>query len=253
MKLPHFWQHLPDEMKARFGRKRPGRQRAMAAQGHLLLVLHKAPGADERDREPVFFWRKPDGAWEASTRGGLARLMEHIEEFEDAEARLTQEYEQATGARDYFDILEKVAPLHHTAKNLLATLQAAREAALEDRDLIDARDAAYELDRTLDLLYEDTKNALEFNIAMRAEEEARLSMESISVANRLNLLAAIFLPLTALAGIFGMNLPSGLEGSPTWAFWLVLLCGVLLGVGLSCWAVRGRQKSNAQYSTPNPQ
>ena len=238
MKLPHFWQHLPDEIKARFGRKRPGRQRSMAAEGHLLLILHRAPGADQRDREPVFFWRKPDGAWDAGDRGGITRLMDHIQEFDAAEAEIAKEYEQATDARDYFVILEKVAPLRHTARNLLNTLQAAREAVPEERNLIDARDWAYEVERALDLLYTDTQNALDFHVAMHSEEETRLSLESIRVANRLNILAAIFLPLTAVAGIFGMNIRSGLEGSPTWAFWLVLACGVLLGIGISCWAVR---------------
>jgi len=238
MNLPNFWKHLPEEIKERFGRKRPGRQRAMAAEGHLLLILHKAPGADERDRDPVFFWRKPDGTWQTAQHGGMLRLMDHIKEFDSAEAAITKEYEKAEDAKDYFRILEEVAPLYHTAKNLHATLQAAREAVPEDRDLIDARDWAYELERTLELLYTDTRNALDFEMAMHSEEETRLSVQSIGIANRLNILAAIFLPLAAITGLFGMNLPSGLEGSPTWAFWVVLLCGMLLGVGISFWAVR---------------
>jgi len=248
VKLPHFWSRLPEAIKVRFGRKRPGRQRALAAEDHLLIVLHRAPGADERDREPVFFWRKPDGTWEAGERGGISRLMEHLEEFDAAEAAIAKEYEQATDARDYFVILEKAAPLHHTARNLHATLQAAREAVPADRDLIDARDWAYEIERALDLLYTDTRNALDFHIAIHSEEETRLSTESIRVANRLNILAAIFLPLTAIAGIFGMNIRSGLEGSPTWAFWLVLLCGILLGIGMSCWAVRGAKGQSADLA-----
>lgn len=63
-------------------------------------------------------------------------------------------------------------------------------------------------------------------------------MQGIRVANRLNILAAIFLPLTALAGILGMNLPSGLEGGLAWGFWAVLGCGILFGISLSCWVVR---------------
>jgi hypothetical protein len=42
MKLPQTW-NLPVEIKQRFGQKRSGKQRAMLADGHLLLVLHKAP------------------------------------------------------------------------------------------------------------------------------------------------------------------------------------------------------------------
>ena len=52
-------------------------------------------------------------------------------------------------------------------------------------------------------------------------------------AHRLNLIAAVFLPVTAIATLFGMNLKSGMEGSfDPWAFWLLLgfslLCGLLI-------------------------
>ena len=237
MKLPRFWQLLPDEIKARFGQKRSGKQRAMVADGHLLLVLHKVPQSGKREREGVFFWRKPDGAWESDRGGGYLRVVEHVEEYDAAEVALSREYEQVKNAEDCFALLEKIGPLHHAARSLHATLQAAREGIPHDRDLIDLRDWAYDLERTLELLYADTKNAMDFRIARQAEEEARLSVQSVKLANRLNVLAAIFFPLTALASIFGMNLRSGLEDSPTWMFWLILFAGVLFGAGLSWWVV----------------
>lgn len=226
MNLPQSW-HLPPEIRARFGQKRSGRQRAMVAEGHLLLVLHKAPQHGVRDREGVFFWRRPNGLWEYSGRGsGLKRLIEHIEEYSAAEQKLAQAYEQARRAKDYMRILENVGPLHHAARNLHATLQAAREAIPEDRDLIDLRDWAYDLERTLDLLQRNTQHALDFH--------------SVQVANRLNVLAAIFFPVTAIASVFGMNLVSGFEGSSTLVFWSVLLVGIALGFVTSWWARRGR-------------
>jgi len=86
---------------------------------------------------------------------------------------------------------------------------------------------------------------------MHSEEETRLSMESIRVANRLNTLATIFLPFTAVTGLFGMNLRSGFEDSPTWAFWVVLLCGMVLGLGISCWAAQGaRARQEAKTHHP---
>ncbi len=248
LKLPHFWPQIPNEIKARFGQKHSGRQRAMAAEGHLLLVLHKAPRPGSRERQGVFFWRKPDGSWDSSQGGGLLRLTEHVDEYELAEAKLSREYEHAKEAEDYFQILAQVAPLHHAAKSLHHTLQAAREAIPDDRDLIDLRDEAYDLERTLDLLYLDAKNALDFYIAKQSEAEARLSMRSIEIANRLNVLAAIFFPLTALASIFGMNLHSGVENSPIWTFWAVLLVGVVLGLVMSWWALRGAQNQKAKKS-----
>ena len=184
MKLPQFWQHLPNEIKARLGQKQFGKQRVMAAEGHLLLILHKAPQAYTREREGVFFWRKPDGSWESTQGGGLLRIVEHIEEYECAEAKLSREYEQAQMAEDYFQILGKVTPLHHAAKSLYNALQSAREAVPQDRDLIDLRDRAYDLERTLDLLSMDTQHALNYRIAKQAEEEASLSKQSIETANR---------------------------------------------------------------------
>lgn len=225
MTLPVSW-HLPHEIRARFGQKRSGRQRAMAADGHLLLVLHRAPQHGMRDREAIFFWRRPGGHWEYSGRGsGLRRLIEHIEEYSLAEQKLAREYERARGAKDYLRILERVGPLHHAVRNLHATLQTAREAIPDDRDIIDMRDWAYDLERTLDLLQTDTKHALDYR--------------SVQVANRLNVLAAIFFPMTAIASVFGMNLVSGLEGSSILIFWSVLLAGIALGFVTSWWALKG--------------
>jgi hypothetical protein len=226
MGLPTSW-HLPPEIRARFGQKRSGRQRAMAADGHLLLVLHKAPQQGSRDREAIFFWRRPNGQWEYSGQGsGLRRLVDHVEAYSKAEQALSQAYARARGAKDYFRILERVGPLHHATCNLHATLQAAREAIPDDRDIIDLRDWAYDLERTLELLQADTKHALD--------------LHSVQVANRLNLLAAIFFPVTAIASVFGMNLASGLEGSSATIFWSVLLGGVVLGFVTSWWALRAR-------------
>lgn len=237
-RLPSIWD-LPEEIKNRFGQKSAGRQRAMLAQGHLLLVLHKAPKPEQQDRESVFFWRKPDGEWEYSEKGaGLFSLRKHIEEFSVAAEKFNKEYKQAQTAEDYFQILEDMTPLHHTAKNLHATLQAAREGIPEDQDIIDLRDWAYNLERTLDLLYMNTKNALDFSIARKAEEQARSGQQSVQTAHRLNILAAIFFPLTAIASVFGMNLRSGLENTPTLLFWLIFLAGVMLGFFTRQWVLK---------------
>ncbi len=237
MKLPPFWQHLPDEIKIRLSQKHAGRQRAMAADGHLLLVLHKVPRPDAREREAAYFWRRPDGTWDSSQGGGLLKLTEHVTQFEEAEAELGRLHEEATDADDHFRVIERVAPIVHSARNLHATLQAAREAFPADGDLIDLRDRAYEVERTLDLLYLETQHAIDFRTARQAEEEARLSLRSLEVANRLNTLAAIFFPIMALTSIFGMQLHSGLEDTPVWVFWIVLAAGVAVGVVLSRWAL----------------
>jgi hypothetical protein len=180
-----------------------------------------------RDRKAVFFWRRPDGRWEFSGRGsGLKRLIEHMEGYSSAGGKLARAYEQARGAKDLLRILEGVGPLHHAVRHLHATLQTAHSAVPDDRDIIDMRDWAYDLERTLELLQTNTKHALDYH--------------SVQVANRLNVLAAIFFPMTAIASLFGMNLVSGLEGSSLLVFWSVLLVGIVLGVVTTWWALKGR-------------
>jgi len=167
MVLPSTWE-LPETIKRRFGQRGAGKQRAMVHEGHLLLVLHELPHQYEPHREAVFYWREPNGEWHYSGRGnGMPSLMELMQTYEKAEQDLKKEYEQAEDSEDYFRILEKLSPLQHAAKNLHTTLQVAREGIHEDRDIIDLRDWAYNIERGLDLLYRDAKNALDFSIARK--------------------------------------------------------------------------------------
>ena len=43
--------------------------------------------------------------------------------------------------------------------------------------------------------------------------------------------------MTAIASLFGMNMRSGLEDSPTWVFWAVFLAGILVGVIVREWVL----------------
>ena len=245
-RLPSNWD-LPEAIKIRFGQKHSGKQRAMVADGHLLLVLHKLPTHEMDERDAAFFWRKPNGEWESTERGkGLFTLRQHVEAFDQAEERFRKQFQRASDAEDYFQLLRDIAPVSHAAKNLHGTLQAAREAIREDRDIIDLRDQAYDLQRTLELTYMDTRNALDFHMARKSEEQIRLGMESIKTESRLNVLAAIFFPLTAIASIFGMNLRSGLENLSVIWFWLIFVGGLILGFITRGWAVKSEQKKEIE-------
>mgnify|MGYP001794550998 CR=1 FL=1 len=57
--LPATWD-LPAEFRQRVGEK-AGRQRVMAADGHLLLILHLPPKHNESDRAGRFIWPTPAG------------------------------------------------------------------------------------------------------------------------------------------------------------------------------------------------
>ncbi|NEO83780.1 MAG: hypothetical protein F6J87_05885 [Spirulina sp. SIO3F2] len=205
------------------------------------MILHKAPVPGQRDRIPVFFWREPNGIWHSEgSKYGLQPLHKHLQAYSKAESELTEQYEQASQAEDYFALLEAMTPLRLASQNLHSTLQSAREGIPNDIDIIDLRDWAYELERSLDVLHANAKNALDFRLAQRAEEQTQLSMKAVELGNRLNILAAIFFPLTAVSCVFGMNLVSGLEGQAIAPFWLMVLGGIGLGVWVRRWVLTGR-------------
>lgn len=70
MKLsyPPGWE-LPGELKARLS-DTLGRQRTMTADGHIVMVLRKAPKARTLEREGALFWRRPDGNGKRRNRNG---------------------------------------------------------------------------------------------------------------------------------------------------------------------------------------
>src|SRR4029077_1369179 len=106
-----------------------------------------------------------------------------------------------------FRLLQKVAPLHRTARNLHATLQQAREFVPDDRDLIVARDTSGDIERSFELLHNDAKNGLDYTVALETELQSQRTYEMAVSAHRLNLLAALFFPIATLSAIFDMKLP----------------------------------------------
>ncbi len=227
--LPSSWP-LPDIFHQRLG-ETVGRQRAMFHERHLLLVLHEVPEPGIPERVGVFFWRSPEGDWKTSLQGaGLPALRELIRRYAKRVDNLEAAYGDSKTAAALFPILRASTPIVRASKHVREVLQSAREAVREDRDIINLRDLAGEVERAADLLNEEAKNALEFDIAEAAQAQTKINAELAQAGQRLNLLAAMFLPLTAVASVFGMNLPSGLEKvlTPT-LFWLVLLTGILVG------------------------
>src|SRR5262245_16818844 len=126
LSLPPDWQ-LPQEFARRLGDS-AGRQRAMAADGHLLLVLHEPPVPGVPERAGRLVWRDPTGAWQARAAGdGFQALKRHVGEFAERVDELESQWQVATTAADYYHLLRAIAPLHRASRNLHATLQQARE------------------------------------------------------------------------------------------------------------------------------
>ncbi len=205
----------------------------MTAEGHLLILLHKVPRAGVAEREFVLFWRDAKGDWLATESGsGLGALHAHFEQWRKVIDELEDLMAEPPQAANYFSVLQRTSPLLHTIRNTCRTMQEAREAC-SDRDLLLARDEAGELERAVDLLHTDAKNGMEFMIARQGEEEACRSAQLVLMGHRLNLLAAIFLPLTALGSVFSMQLSSGLERwNAPWAFWCLAGGALLTGLTL---------------------
>jgi hypothetical protein len=230
--LPATWD-VPRQLRDRFGAK-AGRQRAMYAEEHLLLVLHAPPKPEEDERVARFFWRKPDGSWTSNELGsGTAALRKHVTEYAEAVERCDQREDVAASAEEHFDVLEALAPLHRATRHLHQVLQEARKLCPSDRDIIDFRDRAYDTERSAELAYNGAKNALDFAVARRAEEQARSSHRMAVSAHRLNLLAAFFFPIATLSAVFGVNLRHGYETAQPPVPFLALVvgglaCGVLL-------------------------
>jgi hypothetical protein len=253
IKLPHEWK-VPALFHRRLG-DAAGRQRVMNADGHLLLILHEPPDPGAPDRAARLFWRDPEGRWRATTAAdGVPVLRRHLAKFAERVEELEKRWKAAQSAADYFELLRALAPVHRTTRNLHATLQQARELAPADRDLINLRDQAGELERAVELLHGDARNGLDFTIAHQAEQQAERTYDMAVAAHRLNLLAAVFFPVATLSAIFGMNLAHGLEVPGAGAlFWVVLAFGLVSGVLLARVIARkpapvSRQREKAKTS-----
>lgn len=228
MPVPLDWD-LPPQIRARLS-DRPGRQRTMYADGHLLLILHRVPQPGKPEREGVFYWRDASGEWRGSGgRTGVQGVRQHIEEYEKHVDKLETEFEEAGDAEAWHSVMQSIVPLHRAVLNLHGTMQSAREAVPEDANIISFRDRADDMHRAIELLHSDVQNAMSFAVARQAEVEARASNELARAGHRLNILAALFLPVTTLAAIFGMNLSHGL-GEGAGLFWLIVVAGASVGL-----------------------
>jgi hypothetical protein len=228
--LPTTWE-VPAEFRSRLG-ERAGRQRIMVADGHLLIILYKPPQPGEPERDAVFFWRNPKGELRSTERGsGIGALTAHFESWRETVDRFDDQMDGTPTARKFFSVVQNTSPLLRTIRNTHRAMQEAREAFSEDRSILIARDTAGDLERAIDLLHSDAQHGMEFMIAKQGEEQAQRSHQLVVTGHRLNLLVALFLPLTAIGSVFGMNLLHGFEEwKAPWMFWIILVGALVTGL-----------------------
>ncbi|MDP0501030.1 MAG: CorA family divalent cation transporter [Verrucomicrobiota bacterium JB022] len=206
-----------------------GRQQALFADGHLLLYLHRLPDDDSPDREGVVFYRRPDGVWlnEKEPRG-LLLLGEMLDDYDNRVDALDDRLDASQRVKDYYEILTAVHPILRAVRNLASTLDRSQE-YIVDPELLPYIERTHVISRTAELLLTEAKMAMDYAIAQDSELQSQVNLEMAKSSHRLNLMVALFLPITALASVFGMNLTSGLEGTGDWLFWALMGIGALLG------------------------
>ncbi|MFO1063122.1 MAG: hypothetical protein U0892_04515 [Pirellulales bacterium] len=212
--VPGNWQ-LPEAIRKRIG-STAGRQRLMEADGQMLMILHEVPDTNETVRMGMLFWRDGEGQWRAGNgKHGETELKNLIERYASKLEEFDKLEHAAKLADEYSSVLEGLLPIVRAARNLLEVLEDARKSDRSDRTLIDPRDRAYDICRWADLLYDDTKNAMEVAVVRRAEEQARAGHHMLVSAHRLNVLAALFFPFATLGAIFGTTLTDNWSWSNT--------------------------------------
>ena len=245
--VPSTWK-TPEIFRQRLG-ARIGRQRMMESAGHLLLVLHAPPRADEDERNGRLFWMTPEGEWKSTEQGaGFASLERHVDEYSERLEEIDQRVDAAQKSEEYFHALNELAPLSRAARNLHQTLQEARKTFPDRRELIDIRDRCYSVARSAELLYTDATNSLQYAVALQAESQSQAAHQMSVSAHRLNILAAIFFPIATLSALFGVNLKhTWEEASAPWPFVALSCLGLLMGIVLAFFMLRP-----ASPSSPSP-
>lgn len=225
--IPQVWD-LPESIRRRLGES-VGKQRLISEEGHVLLLLHQVPKAeDDEHRNAMVAWRNPAGEWKsAPLAGGLAGLDAHIAAYRTTIHELDGIVEGAKTARQYFDVMRRVTPLQRATRHMAEVLQAARQELPDEHRVINLRDQAAELERGVDLVASDAKAGMDFTVAEAANQQAISAELANQEARRLNRLAAFFLPLATIVAVFGMNSPEEMMKDP--GFWCVLGGGVVLG------------------------
>lgn len=241
--IPKTWE-LPEAIRKRLGAT-VGKQRLMNEDGHILLLLHQVPRAeDDEKRSAMVVWRNVTGEWKsAPTGGGLAGLEAHVAAYRTAIHDLDEAVETAKTAREYFEIMRRVHPLQRATRSMLEALQSARQALPDESKVISLRDQAVDLERGIELVAADAKSGMEFTVAEAATHQAQAAEIANQEARRLNRLAAFFLPVATLLAVFGMNPPETIYKDP--GMWGVLAAGLVLGIVVyALVGIASRQRKN---------
>jgi len=243
------------------------RPRSFSTDHGLLVVLRGVntnPGADPEDMVSVRVWIEKNRIISTRRRRLLsiidiqetlkegigpkspgsflsnlvAKLADRVGDFIDDIEERVGEAEAMMATQDQTQFRQMVSILRHQIASVRRFLAPQRDALdrlyrqpgdwLMEADIRDLRDEADRITRYL----EDLDLARERTMVLREEFLGQLAQEQNSRMYVLSVVAAIFLPLTFVTGLLGMNV-GGLPGleSP-WGFAGSIVIMVLAGIGL---------------------
>lgn len=145
---------------------RGGRQRALAADNQLMVVLHQVPRAKSSPGHTVYFWRSREQEWHYSERGGGFSALENlIQRYDDRISELEETLANANDSRTRFQVLDEITPVLRSARNLSDALHKALE-------LSELQAAESVISKAKELSVNEDKRARRRAAAAKAESES---------------------------------------------------------------------------------
>jgi Mg2+ and Co2+ transporter CorA len=208
------------------------RQRYLSEGDCFALILHQLPAPDSEERVPCLFVSQstPTTAPLEAVKGPYQGIKPLLADYDAELDTLEDALESTSDLQLLFDLQQRLIPTARSLRNAVRVLEGAHVAHRKHRGLTATLEYAHELGRDLDILEASLATKIDNQqsriLLQQAQATARLEEKN----HRLNMILAMFLPLTALTSAFGMNLDSGLD--TTWVpyFWSVWLVGLSLGV-----------------------
>lgn len=174
---------LPEEKKTRLSHQ-PRLQRAIIADGHILMVLHKPPRPGKSTCEAVTFWRKPSGNWQCSEGcAALAELEQLVNDYDTAIAQIEEEWERSVDPHTPLKPPSQIGRFWRASVSLRDALQEATNAISESEERLDFQglcDRMNDIAWTSEILRTEAMNALRVYFTKQREVQANRSPACIA-------------------------------------------------------------------------
>jgi hypothetical protein len=229
LKLPaHFT--LEPELREQLS-ARAGQQRCLEGHDELLLIVHEVPEPVLARTKAMLFWKRHDGHWTQPGGPGISELGDLLNRYSEIISSHQAVVTRAENAADILAILRHSGPLSRATRELAHALDQTLASEPNDREIRGFRDRAKEIERAAELLNIDARMTLEFIRTEHGHSLARSAELILKTAQRLLLVAAVFLPLIAL-GIF-IGLSGALPAFMQWVIWSLIAVSLLATAWLS--------------------